>query len=88
MNDSILELKSVIFRGNKIDGPKRDDLAAELAAFANSFDGVLILGVDDKTMEINGIPMDKLDDVERYLQNICNDNIEPPRLFLPSGQRP
>ena len=90
--DSILELKSVIFRGNKIDGPKRDDLADELAAFANSFDGVLILGVDDKTREINGIPMDKMDIVERYLLDICNDSIDPPlkariiRMKLPDSQ--
>jgi predicted HTH transcriptional regulator len=76
--DSTLELKTVVFRGSKIDGPKRDDLADELAAFANSFDGVLILGVDDKTREIDGIPPDKLDTVERFLQDICNDSIDPP----------
>jgi len=90
--DSTLELKNVVFRGNKIDGPKREDLADELAAFANSFDGVLLLGVDDRTGEVFGIPLDKLDIVERYIQDICNDSIEPPlrvrilRMKLPDSQ--
>ncbi len=67
--DTPLELKDVRFRGSKIDGPSRDDLANEIAAIANTYDGVLLLGVDDKTKEIFGIPVDKLDLVERYGKN-------------------
>ena len=44
----------------KIRGPERDDLADELAAFANRKEGVLPLGVDDKTRQVKGIPVDKL----------------------------
>jgi len=90
--DSTLELKSVSFRGGKIAGPKRDDLADELAAFANSFDGVLILGVDDRTKEIEGIPLDKLDVVETFVREICSDSIDPSlnvrivRMMLPDVQ--
>lgn len=90
--DSILELKTVSFRGNKIAGPKRDDLADELTAFGNSFDGVLLLGVDDKTREIEGIPLDKLDVVETLVREICSDSIDPPlnvrivRMMLPDSQ--
>ncbi|MDL1980631.1 MAG: putative DNA binding domain-containing protein [Deltaproteobacteria bacterium] len=90
--DSILELKAVSFRGNKIAGPKRDDLADEMAAFGNSFDGVLLLGVDDKTREVEGIPLDKLDVVETFVRDICNDSIDPPlnvrivRMMLPDSQ--
>jgi len=76
--DSTLEYKAVTFRGQKIDGPRRDDLADELAAFANTDDGVLILGVDDKTRDIIGIPHDRLDEVETYIREICNDSIDPP----------
>jgi ATP-dependent DNA helicase RecG len=54
--DSILELKAVSFRGDKITGPKRDDLADELTAFGNSFDGVLLLGVDDKIRDVEVFP--------------------------------
>jgi len=43
--DSFLELKEVRFAGNKIKGPSQNDLADELAAFANSTGGVLLLGV-------------------------------------------
>ena len=90
--DSTLELKTVAFQGNKISGPKRDDLADELAAFGNSFDGVIILGVDDRTKDIEGIPLDKLDIVETFVREICNDSIEPPlnvrivRMMLPDSQ--
>jgi predicted HTH transcriptional regulator len=54
--DSVLELKAVRFRGKKIAGPERDDLADELAAMANTADGVVLLGVDDKTRRIEASP--------------------------------
>jgi len=79
--DTSLELKAVRFRGNKIDGPSRDDLADEIAAIANTYDGVLLLGVDDKTKEILGMPIDKIDAVERYVFEICEQSIKPPVVF-------
>ena len=45
---------------------------------ANTVGGVCVLGVDDKTREINGIPLDKLDLVERFLYEICDDLVRPP----------
>jgi len=79
--DTSLELKTVRFRGNRVAEPRRDDLADELAAIANTHDGVLILGVDDKTRDIGGIPVDRLEAVERYVYEICNESIKPPVLF-------
>jgi predicted HTH transcriptional regulator len=79
--DTPLELKAVHFRGNKIAGPSRDDLSDEIAAIANTFDGVLLLGVDDKTKEIVGIPVDRLDAIERYVFEICEQSIKPPVAF-------
>ena len=79
--DTSLELKAVRFRGDKIAGPSRDDLSDEIAAIANTFDGVLLLGVDDKTKEIIGIPIDRLDAVERYVFEICEQSIKPPVVF-------
>lgn len=76
--DSVLELKTVEFAGNKIKGPHRDGMADELAAMANTHTGIIVLGVDDKTRKIQGIRSDKLDIVESWLREICNDLIEPP----------
>ncbi len=80
--DSVLELKTVEFSGDKITGPHRnsmaDKMADELAAMANTHTGVVLLGVDDKSKAIHGIPQDKLDFVETWLRGICNDLVEPP----------
>ncbi len=76
--DSVFELKAVQIKGNKVSAPDRKDIADELAAFGNSFNGVLVLGVDDKTKDIEGIPLEKLDIVETFVREICNDSIEPP----------
>lgn len=79
--DTSLELKAVRFRGGRVSGPGRNELADELAAIANTQDGALVLGVDDRTRDIVGIPQDRLEDVERYVYEICNDLIKPPVLF-------
>ncbi len=41
-----LELKAVAFRGDRVSGPHPDGLSDEIAAFANSSGGVLVLGID------------------------------------------
>ncbi len=79
--DSSLELKAVVFSGAKIKGPGRDELAEELAAFANAKGGVLVLGVDDKTQDIIGIPTARLEEVETFVRDVANDSIDPP-LYL------
>ncbi|MCW5209375.1 ATP-binding protein [Desulfobulbus sp. US1] len=76
--DSILELKNISFKGEKISGPHRNGMADELAAMANTHAGIILLGVDDRTREVVGIPPEKLDLVEDWLRAICNDLIEPP----------
>src|SRR3972149_2068630 len=79
--DTSLELKAVDFRGQRVNEPARDDLADEIAAIANTRDGVLVLGVGDKTREILGIPVERLDAVERFVFEICTDSIKPPVVF-------
>ena len=76
--DTALELKEVSFRGAKVSGPARDALADELSAIANTRDGVLVLGVEDRTREIVGIPIERLDTVEQFVFEICNESVEPP----------
>ena len=88
--DSLLELKDVRFSGARVTAPQRESLADELAAFANGRGGVLVLGIEDQTREIAGIPADKLDAVESFVREVCNDSIKPPlapfieRLSLPT----
>ena len=86
-----LEFKEVRFSGGRVSGPSRNDLADELAAFANSRGGVFVFGVDDETHEIIGIPFDRLDTVVDFVREVCTDSIDPPienlmvdRLSLPS----
>lgn len=76
--DATLELKRVITRGARVLAPERDDLADELAAIANTADGVLLLGIDDGTKDVLGIPLIALDDAERLAREVCNDSIKPP----------
>ena len=89
--DTSLELKTLTFQGDKITGPHVDGFADELAAMANTAAGSIILGVDDRTKNIVGIPTDKLDLVETWLRSICNDRIKPSlfchihKLSVPGG---
>lgn len=57
--------------------PKRNDVAAELTAFANSHGGIIVLGVEDKSREVVGIPREHLDTVVTWLRQICTDLIKP-----------
>lgn len=89
--DTFFELKEVRISGDKIRGPAQDDLADELAAFANSRGGVLLLGIEDATRDILGIPLAKLDAVEALVRQACEDSIKPSlapiieRMTLPNG---
>ncbi|MGE4239368.1 ATP-binding protein [Ramlibacter sp.] len=74
--DSYLELKEVRFAGSTVRGPSQESVADELAAFANSAGGVLLLGVND-AREVVGIPIDRLDPVEALLRQACEDSIRP-----------
>src|SRR5680860_626382 len=76
--DSFLELKEVRFAGERVNAPHRDSVADELAAFANARGGVFVLGVDDASREIIGIPVERLDTVERFVFEVCAQAIDPP----------
>jgi len=77
--DSTLKLKRLLLRDDgKTVEPHADGLSDELAALANAKGGTLILGVDDKTREVGGIPLEHLDRVEAWLTAICTDRIKPP----------
>lgn len=75
--DPHLELKKVNFNGDSVLSPNNRSMADEISAMANSSGGVLVLGVEDKTKFITGIPLEKLDVVETWVRTICNDSITP-----------
>ena len=75
--DSTLEFKEVLVSSGRVAAPDRNAIADELAALANSRGGTLILGVDDKTHRVQGIPLEDLDSVEGWLREICNDSVKP-----------
>ena len=78
--DSALELKEVQFRGPRLLTPRRDDLANELAAFANSQGGRLVLGVTDDRKP-QSLDPDQLDALARAVSEICTDSIKPSLVF-------
>ena len=75
--DSTLELKTVRLSGARVTAPARRDFADELAALANSRGGTAVLGVDDRTRRVHGIPLDDMDAVETWVREICNDSVKP-----------
>ncbi len=79
--DSALELKDLRYKGDRVNDPHRNSMADELAAMANTDTGVFVLGADDTTKTITGIPEEKLDGVETWLRDIVNDLINPPLLL-------
>lgn len=89
--DSFLELKAVHFSGAKVRGPSPAALADELAAFANSCGGTLVLGVRDSPRAVEGIPLERLDAVERLVLEACEQSVTPPlspvveRMTLPDA---
>nr|WP_020505429.1 ATP-binding protein [Lamprocystis purpurea] len=74
--DGLLELKEVRFAGTKVRGPTCDDLADALAALANSAGGVLVLGVDDRSREVIGIPAERLDAADTLVLEACESSIK------------
>ena len=79
--DSRLELKDLVYKGGRVAGPHRDSMADELAAMANTSSGVFLLGVDDGSKSITGIPEARLDLVENWVRDISCDLIEPELAF-------
>ena len=76
--DGATECREVVFSRGEIAGPGQDELADELAAFANARGGMLVLGVSGETRQAVGVPEDRQEDVERYVSGIVRDSIEPP----------
>ena len=80
--DSVLELKDIEYKNNIIMGPHRNSMADEMSAMANSYGGIIILGLNDKSHKITGLPADKLDLTETWIRDIANNLITPPLDYM------
>ena len=74
--DSHWEFKQIEFAGNVPKSPRREELADELAAFANTDGGVVLCGVSDAG-DVQGMSREQMDALERLLVEVCTDTIKP-----------
>ena len=75
--DSHWEFKEIEFAGDVPRSPRREDIADELAAFANTDGGVVLCGVTDSG-DVQGMSREQMDALERLLVEVCTDMINPP----------
>ena len=78
--DSEFELKQVDVTNQKVLAPRREALADELAAFANSDGGRLVLGVTDKRVP-QSLTSDQVDLLIKFVREVCHDSIKPSLIF-------
>ncbi len=74
--DSGWEFKQIEFSGDHPTSPQPDDLADEMAAFANANGGTLLCGVSDAGA-IQGMSPEQMAALDRRLVEVSTDKIEP-----------
>ena len=90
--DSRWEFKQIEFAGSRPRGPSREDLADEIAAFANANGGVLLCSVTDEG-EVQGMSREQIVELDALLVEVSSDSIRPSvriRTYhkqLPDGRR-
>jgi predicted HTH transcriptional regulator len=57
--------------------PHSDSLAHELIAFSNSWGGLIIFGVHDKTGELNGLSFQEIQETNRQIVNAASQKVFP-----------
>jgi predicted HTH transcriptional regulator len=78
------ELLTIIKRGesSKVQFKERlphiDSLAHELIAFANTHGGFLLIGVNDKTGDINGLSFGEIQQINQQIVNVASQKVYPP----------
>lgn len=75
--DSGWEFKRIEFSGDRPTSPRREDLADEMAAFANASGGVLLCGVSDGG-RIQGMSREQMAALDRLLVEVSTDAVDPP----------
>ena len=75
--DSVREFKSIRIQGKRVAEPDAREISDDFASAANAAGTTFLFGINDKTHEIEGVPLDKLEIAETWLRNICNDSVKP-----------
>jgi len=79
-----LELLDLIQMGEsskvqfKVRVNNANSIGAEMVAFSNTKGGLLIIGVDDKTGDINGLSFEELQSTNELLANSASNNVKAP----------
>lgn len=79
-----LELLDLIQMGEsskvqfKVRVNNANSIGAEMVAFSNTKGGLIIVGVDDKTGEINGLSFEELQTTNELLANSASNNVKAP----------
>lgn len=79
-----LELLDLIQMGEsskvqfKVRVNNANSIGAEMVAFSNTKGGLIIIGVDDKTGEINGLSFEELKATNELLANSASNNVKAP----------
>ncbi len=74
--DSHWEFKEIAFAGSVPKSPRRDDLADEIAAFANANGGVLLCSVTDEG-KVRGMSREQIVALDSFLVEVSSDSIRP-----------
>lgn len=74
--DSGCEFKQIEFAGDKPRRPRRDDLADEIAAFANAGGGILLCGVTDAG-DVQGMTRAQLANLDTLIAEVSMESIKP-----------
>ncbi len=84
--DSRWEFKEIVFAGNRLTRPRRDDLADEIAAAANAQGSVLLCGVADDG-DVQGMSRAQMHEWEHLLAEICSEfhTSCPPGPYIAQG---
>lgn len=56
-------------------------IGTEMVAFSNTKGGSIIIGVDEKTGDINGLSFEEIADTNQLLANAASDNVKP-QIFI------
>ncbi|MCY4170755.1 MAG: putative DNA binding domain-containing protein [Bacteroidetes bacterium] len=75
--DQRWEFKQISCKGDRPVSPKRDDLADEIIAFANSNGGILLSGVTDDGL-LQGLSYKQVAHLDGILTDVCTNAVDPP----------
>ncbi len=79
-----LELLDLIQMGEsskvqfKVRVNNANSIGAEMVAFSNTNGGIIIIGIDDKTGQINGLSFEELQATNELLANAASNNVKAP----------